>query len=204
MSVEGDVVYADGRTWQRDGSRKTNKTSKNWWYSPPTPTRRWSEACALSELKKFDDFAWLVRNTVPQPDVDNKLQFEWEVAHMDIAPAHVEPLEPELLATPDALRPNHAGQATTGGSDSAQVDADTILALLDAQIRHWEQLEHHNAANNFLENAYLCAVRAETLTDFRADVLACTSQSYDGRMPASLRQKVRKKVAENRQHGSDS
>ena len=58
MSKNGDVVWANGLSWQRDTNYFENE-KKQWWYSSvcgPYATK------TLKELKTHSDFCWLVKN----------------------------------------------------------------------------------------------------------------------------------------------
>lgn len=53
MSEQGDVVWADGRSWQKDHMFSTSP--KRYWINP-------DKSATLKELKAFKDFTWLVKN----------------------------------------------------------------------------------------------------------------------------------------------
>lgn len=53
MSKNGDVVWADGRAWQRDNNWE--QQPKQWWTDPT-----FDEQVTLKDLKEHDDFIWLV------------------------------------------------------------------------------------------------------------------------------------------------
>lgn len=53
MSEQGDVVWANGKSWQRDNL--LNPHDKKWWINPDEPAN-------LKELKAFKDFRWLVKD----------------------------------------------------------------------------------------------------------------------------------------------
>ena len=53
MSEQGDVVWADGRSWQKDHMFSTSP--KRYWINP-------DKAATLKELKAFKDFTWLVKD----------------------------------------------------------------------------------------------------------------------------------------------
>lgn len=63
MSEPGDVVWSDGRTWQRDAS-PIRKDTKAWWYNPKAHTEAlgWT---TMANLRRSDDFAWLVKDGIP-------------------------------------------------------------------------------------------------------------------------------------------
>ena len=53
MSEQGDVVWANGKSWQRDNL--LNPHDKKWWINP-------DGVANLKELKAFKDFRWLVKD----------------------------------------------------------------------------------------------------------------------------------------------
>ena len=63
MSRPGDVVWADGESWQRDAS-PIRKGTKAWWYNPKAHTEAlgWT---TMATLRRSDDFAWLVKDGIP-------------------------------------------------------------------------------------------------------------------------------------------
>ncbi len=56
MSEQGDVVWANGKSWQRDNL--LNPSDKKWWINP-------DGVANLKELKAFKDFRWLVKDGEP-------------------------------------------------------------------------------------------------------------------------------------------
>ncbi len=58
MSESGDVVWSDGRAWQR-GRYGSARGVKAWWVNPAVGT------ATLEELRHADDFRWLVRDGIP-------------------------------------------------------------------------------------------------------------------------------------------
>ena len=54
MSTNGDVVWANGASWQRDNSWE--QEPKQWWICPFLDDL----SATLKELKKYPDFAWVV------------------------------------------------------------------------------------------------------------------------------------------------
>ena len=76
MSKNGDVVWASGVSWQRD-SDLAIQGNKKWWYTPfgaPDGTGEWA---FLSDLKKFGDFRWLVKNGEDCSHVDAEAWNSW-------------------------------------------------------------------------------------------------------------------------------
>ena len=63
MSESGDVVWSDGKSWQRDAS-PIRKDTKAWWYNPKAHTEAlgWT---TMANLRRSDDFAWLVKDGIP-------------------------------------------------------------------------------------------------------------------------------------------
>lgn len=55
MSESGDVVWSDGKSWQR-GIYGSARGVKAWWVNPAVGT------ATLEELRHADDFRWLVRD----------------------------------------------------------------------------------------------------------------------------------------------
>ena len=62
MSRTGDVVWANGVTWQRDESTAYAAYAKNWWYSA---TQSYGAGSTLADLERHADFRWLVRDAQP-------------------------------------------------------------------------------------------------------------------------------------------
>lgn len=63
MSKPGDVVWADGLSWQRD----EDSYGKLVWYTPTrypdgTSVGTYANYQALKQLKKHKDFRWLVKD----------------------------------------------------------------------------------------------------------------------------------------------
>lgn len=56
-SISGDVVWANGRSWQRD-NEAWSEGEKEWWVNP---SDNGSTTSTLRNLKSADDFMWLVR-----------------------------------------------------------------------------------------------------------------------------------------------
>lgn len=73
MSKTGDIVWADGKSWQRDDEHASG--FKEWWIAPK------NNPSTLKVLKEYNDFRWLVKNGKPADNVyyENKPN-AWETA----------------------------------------------------------------------------------------------------------------------------
>lgn len=58
MSKNGDVVWADGKSWQRDNEWEGEE--KQWWIAPAITGLKGHKT--LKELKQREDFEWIVKN----------------------------------------------------------------------------------------------------------------------------------------------
>lgn len=61
MSTNGDVVWSAGAAWQRDNDAYS-LGRKEWWVGPCP--QGGSETARLKDLKRNDDFTWLVKDGV--------------------------------------------------------------------------------------------------------------------------------------------
>ena len=120
MITTGDVVYADGTSWQRDPD-SADLHEKNWWYNPE---RGGGTGQTLRSLKKFDDFTWLVKNGEIVSAADTpvgKLQ-----AHIKQLCAQLDEKEEDLRrvrASIDMLQEKLADATLDGGYSAVRVSA---------------------------------------------------------------------------------
>ncbi len=63
MSKTGDVVWANGRAWMKSFGSGSLTEKKKWHHHPNYEYIEWLK---LKDLKKCDDFQWLVKNGVKQ------------------------------------------------------------------------------------------------------------------------------------------
>ena len=76
MSIEGDVVWAGGKSWQRD-EVVGRPNDKNWWYSPVDVDFDGS-GVLLADLKRAGDFRWLVKNGQLEDGFDDGQLAMWD------------------------------------------------------------------------------------------------------------------------------
>ena len=60
MSKNGDVVWANGASWQRDNEWES--LAKQWWIAPAIDGLDGHKT--LKELKEFKDFEWIVKKVL--------------------------------------------------------------------------------------------------------------------------------------------
>ena len=90
MSKNGDVVFANGKSWQRDSDIIETTGDKNWWYSPVEQY----EGELLFNLKGFADFRWLVKDGEVTPNYDDAVKEYEEI---------ISTLEADIASKSDAF-----------------------------------------------------------------------------------------------------